>query len=69
MNELISSFEIWVTNEERDLLRKLKNPIKVAQLEEHEQFRVQTLIRKSLVTKYGFEDPTVVANEEYKEKK
>ena len=63
INELIQSFEIWTTNEERKLLSKLKQPIKLSSLQEHEQFRVEAMIRKSLVTKVGQVDPTVVANE------
>jgi hypothetical protein len=63
INELIQSFEIWTTNEEKELLRKLTRPIKISALEEQDQFRVQALIRKSLVTKIGMNDPKVVANE------
>jgi hypothetical protein len=63
INELIQDFEIWTTNEERQLLHKLREPVKLSSLSEHDQFRIQSLIRKSLVTKYGFENPTVVANE------
>jgi hypothetical protein len=44
-------------------LAKLNKPTKLKSLSEHDQFRIQTLIRKSLVTKSGMEDPTVVANE------
>ena len=63
INELIDNFEIWTTNEERSLLKKLSNPIKISQLSEQDQFKVPTLIRKSLVTKIGMDDPSVVANE------
>jgi hypothetical protein len=63
INELISDFEIWTTNEERSLLNKLQQPVKLASLTEQEQFRVQALIRKSLVIKVGMDNPTVVANE------
>jgi hypothetical protein len=66
LNELISDFEIWTTNEELSILKKLKEPVKLNQLSEHEQFKIQAMIRKSLVTKVGFKDPTVVANEKYK---
>ena len=66
INELIQDFEIWTTNEERSLLKKLKDPIKLSQLSEHDQFRVQAMIRKSLITKIGFNDPSVVANEKFK---
>jgi hypothetical protein len=63
INELISNFEIWTTNEEAELLKKLQTPIKISQLDEHDQFRVQAMIRKSLLTKIGHNDPSVVANE------
>lgn len=64
LNELIQSFEVWTTNEEKELLKKLNKPIKLSKLDEHDQFRVQALIRKSLVTKVGMEDPTVVINDQ-----
>jgi hypothetical protein len=63
INDLISDFEIWTTNEERDILKKLNRPVRLSQLSEHEQFKIAAMIRKSLVTKIGFNDPTVVANE------
>ena len=67
VNDLISDFEIWTTNEEADLLKRLEKPVKLKQLSEHDQFRVQAMIRKSLVTKVGFNDnPYVVANENHK---
>lgn len=66
INELLADFEIWTTNEEAELLTKLKHPIKLKSLSEHDQFRVQGLIRKSLVTKIGMTDPTVVANDKTK---
>lgn len=66
INELISGFEIWTTNEEAQLLTKLQQPTKLASLSETEQFRVQAMIRKSLVIKLGMEDPMVLANEKTK---
>jgi len=63
INELIQEFEIWTTNEEAELLKKLKRPVKLSSLTEHEQVRVQAMIRKSLVSKIGHNDPTIVANE------
>jgi hypothetical protein len=64
--ELIDGFQIWTTNEEQQLLAKLKEPIKLSNLSETEQFRIQAMIRKSLVTKIGQDDPKVVANEKIK---
>ncbi len=65
VSDLISGFEIWTTNEEKELLKQLSSPKKISHLTERDQVRVQALIRKSLVTKVGFnEDPYVVANEQ-----
>lgn len=63
INELISDFTIFITNEEKQLLKKLKNPVKFVHLTDHEQCVVETMVRKSLVKKIGFKDPTIVANE------
>lgn len=60
---LLDNFSVWTTNEERALLEKLKRPIKLSSLNEQDQFRIQAMIRKSLVIKIGMKDPTVVANE------
>lgn len=63
LNELINDFEIWTTNEEKELLNKLQTPTRLNCLSEQDQFRVQSMIRKSLLTKIGHTDPIVVANE------
>lgn len=65
ISELLQDFEIYTTNEEADLLKKLAKPVRLSNLSEHEQFKIQAMIRKSLVTKIGMEDPKVVANEKY----
>ena len=66
INELISSFDIWTTNEEAKLLKKLSSPVRLTSLSEQDQFKVEARIRKSLVTKIGMKDPSVVANEKTK---
>lgn len=63
---LLDGFAIWTTKEEEQLLEKLKKPVKLSSLNEQEQFRVQAMIRKSLIIKVGMTDPTIVANEKYK---
>lgn len=63
LDQMISSFQIYTTNEEAKLLKKLKAPIKLKSFEEHDRFTIEGMIRKSLVTKIGMDDPTVVANE------
>lgn len=66
INELIHTFEVWTTNEEKELLKKLSSPTKLSALSEQEQFRVQAMIRKSLVTRIGMVNPSVVSNDQYK---
>ena len=66
ITELLDGFEIWITNEEKELLKKLHRPTPVSSLSEHNQFKIQSMIRKSLITKIGHENPLVVANEKNK---
>ena len=63
LNGLAPDFEIWTTNEEAKILKKLDTPVRLSTLSETEQFRIASMIRKSLVTKIGQKDPKVVANE------
>ncbi|NBR61660.1 MAG: hypothetical protein EBT86_08435 [Actinobacteria bacterium] len=63
INELIKSFEIWTSIEERELLSKLKKPVRLSTLPEREQQVAEALIRKSLLIKLGSQDPKVIANE------
>lgn len=63
INELISNFEIWTTNEEAMLLTRLKKPVPLNSMNEHEQVIINNMIRKSLVIKVGHKDPMIVANE------
>jgi len=50
-NELISHFEIQTTNEEAELLDKIKDVMIPEQFTEREQTVIENLIRKSLITK------------------
>lgn len=63
INELIKSFEIWTSIEERELLNRLKTPARLSTLPERDQQVAESLIRKSLLIKLGHKDPKVVANE------
>jgi hypothetical protein len=63
INELISDFAIYTTNEEQDFLSKVSRPVKMAALTERERVIAETMIRKSLLIKIGHEDPSIVANE------
>lgn len=63
INELISSFEIWTTNEEAIMLSRLSKPVPLNSMNEHEQIIINNMIRKSLVIKVGHKDPMIVINE------
>ena len=66
VNELLGEFGIFTTNEEAAILAKLKTPVPLHSLNETERFRIEALIRKSLVTKIGHTNPKVVANDQNK---
>lgn len=63
INELISNFEIFITNEEKQLLHKISGPVKLSNLTDREQCIAENMIRKSLLKKIGFETPYVLVNE------
>ena len=62
INELIKSFHVYTTNEEKTILDKLKTPVLLSSLSEHDQFIIEQLVKKSLVVKIGTSNPTVVSN-------
>jgi len=64
ISELLANFIIYTSIEEQQILEKLEEPVKLSRLSEHDQFKVQAMIRKSLVVKIGMEDPMVVKNKD-----
>ncbi len=63
LNELISGFEIFTSNEEKAMLKNLDNVTYLSSFSEREQVVIEQLIRKSLVIKIGTTNPKVIANE------
>jgi hypothetical protein len=63
INELIKNFEIYVTNEEKEILKKLDSARSFLSFSERERFIIEGLIRKSLVIKVGHDNPYIIANE------
>lgn len=63
LNELVKTFEIYTSNEEKTILEKLNYPQLLSSFSEHDQFTIESLIRKSLVIKIGDTNPRVIANE------
>ncbi len=63
LNELVKSFDIYTSNEEKDILKRLDYPQSLSSFSERDQFTIEGLIRKSLVIKIGDTNPRVIANE------
>ena len=63
INELVQSFEIFTTNEERRLLGRLASALPLNTFNERDQVIIEGMIRKSLVIKLGSTNPKVIANE------
>ena len=63
LNELVNSFEIFTSNEEKQLLERLQNPQYLSSFDERDRFTIEGMIRKSLVIKIGDINPRVIANE------
>lgn len=51
INELLGSFEIFVTNEEKELLERVEGLQSIDCYNEREKFVIENLIKKSLITK------------------
>lgn len=60
LNELILSFTIQMSNEENEIYEKLDTRTSLEQFTEREQFIIQSLIRKSLVSKIILDGQTIV---------
>ena len=66
INELINSFEIFITNEERNIYETMNDKSALAQFNEREQFIIQNLIRKSLVSKVISSGQVLVVKNDHK---
>ena len=65
LNELISDFEIALTNEERKVLEKMEAIAPLDSYLEREQFIIEGLIRKSIVSKVIQKNQTLVMKNGY----
>lgn len=64
INELLNSFEIYTTNEEAALLKKMEQVLPIEFYNEREQVVIENLIRKSLVSKIKRNDSYMVIRNE-----
>lgn len=59
-NELIKDFSIHISNEEKTLLDRISKPCYVETFSTREQYVIENLIRKSLLSKVYYKGNTVV---------
>lgn len=64
LNELITEFDIYMTNEERSLYEELDDIVPLLQFNEHQRLILNNLIRKSLVSKVRHNNQIAVARNE-----
>jgi len=63
VNEILGQFDIYMSNDEKKLIKELRYARPLHSFSEHDQFTIESLIRKSLVIKIGDTNPRVIANE------
>jgi hypothetical protein len=51
IDDLLKNFTIFVTNEEKEILSRMESVRPIAAYTEREQFVIESLIKKSLVSK------------------
>lgn len=61
LNELITEFDIYMTNEERALYEQIDNIVPLISFNERQRVIVNNLIRKSLVSKIRHNNQIMVA--------
>jgi len=61
LNELITEFDIYMTNEERSLYEQLEQVVPLISFNERQRVIVNNLIRKSLVSKIRHNNQIMVA--------
>jgi len=60
INELIQEFTIFMSNEEQELYNKLDDPTPIHSFTEREQTLIESLVRKSLVSKINQNNLTLI---------
>jgi hypothetical protein len=65
LNELISSFEIYTTNDEQQVLESMQSISPIEQFTEREQVIIDNLVKKSLISKCIYNGQTMVVKNEY----
>ncbi len=64
LNELITDFEIFITNEEKQLVDKITNPCYIDIFTERELQVIDNLVRKSILSKVNYKGTILVVGNE-----
>ena len=64
LNELITDFEIFITNEEKQLVDKITNPCYIDIFTERELQVIDNLFRKSILSKVNYKGTILVVGNE-----
>ncbi len=65
LNELITDFTIYLTNEEKSLLETVNGLTPLNKFQEREQVIIDNLIRKSVLTKVMYNNQIMVMTNDY----
>jgi len=66
LNELITSFKIYITNEEKSLLETFsQKPAPLSSFDERDQVIINNLIRKSVISKVQYNGTVMVMRNDY----
>ena len=60
LNELIRSYNVWVSNEERELFDKITEPTLYESFNERQKTIIESLVRKSLLIKVNGKHSTYI---------
>ncbi len=64
INELVQTFEIWMSNEEKGLFETLRKPVPLSSFTDREQVILKSLHHKSLISKVQHDGYTFVVRNE-----
>lgn len=60
LNELITDFSIYTTNEEKSLLETINGLVPLSSFQERQQIIIDNLIRKSIISKILYNNQVMV---------
>jgi len=65
LNELITEFSIYLTNEEKSLVKEMNGLTPLCNFHEREQVIINNLIRKSVVSRVHYNGSVMVMRNEF----